>query len=351
VQNSQDGGEKSSQDSKFPVQTEWAKAETARWMVHMNTWGFLTQQGKATPLHVGTHSFADGAMGKSSGRIWFYLMGGLPESWDASLTMSQAALGNFSCDNTDPEDPRCAKLTVTGTIKKAVGSDVNIGKAALFARHPQMAHWPENHHFTVYELKISHIWMIDFYGGGGDISRWRYFLAKPNHNVPHFPPHKKTSEPEAEDSKAKIIAAPPPHDQVAARARWLVYHSVWATVGTISVHLNGKPWGNVRSVADGLGKNSTGLPYFYLPTPDPTTLDLRANNHIALAFSEAALVDRIDPKTGSNCGGMDAEDPTCARLTLYGSLREVNTYSAYPKTPNCEVRDIISGREVADFQL
>ena len=43
----------------------------------------------------------------------------------------------------------------------------------------------------------------------------------------------------------------------------LVYNSLWTSVGTISVHLNGKPWGNVRSVADGVGANSTGLPVFF----------------------------------------------------------------------------------------
>ena len=43
----------------------------------------------------------------------------------------------------------------------------------------------------------------------------------------------------------------------------LVYNSLWTSVGTISVQLNGKPWGNVRSVADGVGANSTGLPVFF----------------------------------------------------------------------------------------
>ena len=119
------------------------------------------------------------------------------------------------------------------------------------------------------------------------------------------------------------IRGPPPHDQVAARARWLVYHSLWSSVATVSVRLGGKPWGNVRSIADGIGTNSTGLPVFYLPTPDPTSIDIASNSHATLSFSEASLVARIDPKSrpGMRCGGMDAEDPTCARLFLKGKLR------------------------------
>lgn len=33
----------------------------------------------------------------------------------------------------------------------------------------------------------------------------------------------------------------------------------------------------------------TGLPYFYLPSPDPTAIDVDANNQIVLSFTEAAL--------------------------------------------------------------
>jgi hypothetical protein len=131
-----------------------------------------------------------------------------------------------------------------------------------------MEHWPASHGFQVYELVLSDIWMIDFYGGGANIAPKAYFAATPKHNVPSWPP---TVESQADASTAfeavgsvrnvpaaSAVAAPPPHNQVAKRARWLVYHSLWTSVGTISVHLNGKPWGNVRSIADGVGANSTG---------------------------------------------------------------------------------------------
>ena len=127
-------------------------------------------------------------------------------------------------------------------------------------------------------------------------------------------------------SYTSYTCAPPPHEMVAARARWIVYHSLWTSVGTISVRLQGKPWGNVRSVADGVDANSTGLPVLYLPTPDPSSIDVAANPHVTLSFSEAALVDRVTPRSrpGMRCGGMDAEDPLCARLHMMGKLRQLS---------------------------
>ena len=78
-------------------------------------------------------------------------------------------------------------------------------------------------------------------------------------------------------------------------------------------------------MADGTGKNSTGLPVMYLPTPDPTSVDIAADAHCSLAFSEAALPQRL---TGNGtCGGMDAEDPTCARLVLSGKLTYISPIS------------------------
>jgi hypothetical protein len=79
----------------------------------------------------------------------------------------------------------------------------------------------------------------------------------------------------------------------------------------------GAPWGNVRDVADGVGANSTGLPYLYLPTPDPTALDLAADDHATISFSEAAVAARVVNGTAV-CGGADAEDPTCGRIHLNG---------------------------------
>jgi hypothetical protein len=315
---------------QMPHRTKEEVAENARWVVHAATWGYLTALDGGSKLPMAdTLSFCDGEANHSTGRLFFYLMGGGSAGRPASLTISEAAL-NTTCGNRDPEDPRCAKITLTGTMTRLAGKDMSLGKASLFARHPQMQTWPKGHGFEVHELVLSSIWMIDFYGGGGAVKVSDFSAAKARHNVPSWPPSRvtefSTDATALQMSTANLIVEEPPSwKHTAARARWLVYHSIWGSVGTTSVHLKGAPWGNVRSVADGLGKNSTGVPVLYIPTPDPTSIDLAKDNHATLAFSEAALTERLTTK--GTCDGMDSEDPTCARIALSGRLRALTTQS------------------------
>lgn len=316
--------------AQMPHRSKQDVAENARWVVHEASWGYLTALDDSSKLPMAsTLSFSDGEAKHSTGRLFFYLMGSAYTGHPASLTISETAL-NTTCGDRDPEDPRCAKITLTGTMTKLAGEDLSLGKASLFARHPQMQTWPKGHGFEVHELVLSSIWMIDFYGGGGAVEVSDFLAAKANHNVPAWPPRHITS-PSTDGSTNKMSTAdhtveePPSWDHIAARARWLVYHSIWGAVGTTSVHLKGAPWGNVRSVADGVGKNSTGVPVLYVPTPDPTAIDLGKDNHATLAFSEAALTERLTAK--GTCGGMDSMDPTCANIVLSGRLRAVTTKS------------------------
>jgi hypothetical protein len=300
--------------AQWHPQSKEAAAETARWIVHESTWGYLTSLKDNKPI-AEVASFSDGAMDNSSGRIFFYLMGVTEKV--AALTISEAGFNGtcgFAGTVVDPEDPRCGKLTLTGTISKSTGGDVATGKDALFARHPQMAHWPASHSFQVCELNIQDIWMIDSYGGGSNVAPAEFLKVKPRNNRP-----KSSRQLLATRHPATPGDVPPPWNQTAARARWLVSHATWTSVGTVDVRLEGSPWGNVRSIADGVGTASTGLPYFYLPSPDPTAIDVKADAHITLSFSEAALQERAGAAGTKACGGMDAEDPTCARLHLSGT--------------------------------
>eukprot|EP00966_Prymnesium_polylepis_P239384 5535950-Prymnesium_polylepis.1 len=244
-------------------------------------------------------------------------------SFDAALTVGEAAFAGtcgFAGSKIDPEDPRCAKITLSGKVTQATGADVATGKAALFARHPQMKNWPASHGFTVYALVLSDIWMIDFYGGGSSVTPDAFLKAVPKNNRPAWPPaHSatKTAVTSGAATPTKGAAeAPPLWNHTAARARWLVANSMWTAISTVSVRLDGAPWGNVRSIADAVV--STGVPYFYLPTPDPTAIDVGANSRVTISLTEAALPQRAGPNGTKACGGMDAEDPTCARLHLSG---------------------------------
>lgn len=55
------------------------------------------------------------------------------------------------------QDPRCAKISVSGALHPCDSHDVGercdeVGRAAIFGSHPVMKDWPEDHHFTVHEL-------------------------------------------------------------------------------------------------------------------------------------------------------------------------------------------------------
>ncbi|CAM6090095.1 unnamed protein product [Calypogeia fissa] len=110
-----------------------------------------------------------------------------------------------------------------------------------------------------------------------------------------------------------LFSRPDP-DNAPAMARWLVSSNSWGVLSTISVHLGGTPWGNIASFSDGPVGAGTGRPYFYLSGLDPTPVDLEHDSRCSLTMSEFPL---------GTCGDKDAENPTCARLTLSGKIVEI----------------------------
>ena len=150
----------------FPFQTPEAKSESARFALHSAGWGYLTTLDKGLPA-AEVASFSDGSANNSTGRLWFYMMESPVESEDgfaAAVTVSEASYNatcGFAGTLLDPEDPRCAKITISGTMRKSTGGDLATGKSALFAKHPQMKSWPAGHGFAVHELHITEEWMSE----------------------------------------------------------------------------------------------------------------------------------------------------------------------------------------------
>lgn len=107
----------------------------------------------------------------------------------------------------------------------------------------------------------------------------------------------------------------PQYTDYAKMARWLVHQLEWGTVSTISRHLGGTPFGNALSFGDGPRCQPTGRLLFYLTTMDATAQDLAYNSNASLTICEAQLE--------GSCSGVDPEDPTCAKLSLSGSLERV----------------------------
>ncbi|KAK9194705.1 hypothetical protein WN944_005412 [Citrus x changshan-huyou] len=115
-------------------------------------------------------SFSDGLPNEGSGVPYFYLTTLDPTARNAlrdkrsSLAISEYPLG--TCGERDPENPACAKITLTG---KLVLVDVSTKEAefaehALFTKHPEMMDWPEDHNFQIFKLEIEDIFLINWFG-------------------------------------------------------------------------------------------------------------------------------------------------------------------------------------------
>ncbi|XVE83890.1 hypothetical protein DITRI_Ditri16bG0124600 [Diplodiscus trichospermus] len=108
-----------------------------------------------------------------------------------------------------------------------------------------------------------------------------------------------------------LAPSKPDRDDAAAYARWLVSQNSWGILNTISIDLDGAPFGNVVSFSDGVPDKSTGIPYFYLTTLDPTARNALKDHRSSFAISEYPL---------GTCGNADPESPVCAKITLTGKL-------------------------------
>merc|ERR1712107_700024 len=100
-----------------------------------------------------------------------------------SLTVSQAEVNCALHGITgawDPEDPRCTRLTLTGSMVNITdAAEASFAKEALIAKHPPMKDWinMQSHDFFLSKMNIEYIWLIDFFGGASLISPEDYYKA------------------------------------------------------------------------------------------------------------------------------------------------------------------------------
>ena len=81
--------------------------------------------------------------------------------------MSMAQLGRCTVERLDPENPRCARVVMSGKFVDVTDeSELAFAKDALFERHPEMATWPDDHSWRVHKIILDEIWLINIYGGG-----------------------------------------------------------------------------------------------------------------------------------------------------------------------------------------
>ncbi|XP_058187116.1 uncharacterized protein LOC131304037 [Rhododendron vialii] len=165
-----------------------AAASFARWLVSQSSWGVLntlsSDLGGAPFGNV--VSFSDGLPDEGHGIPYFYLTTLDPTASNAlkdqrsSLTISEYPVG--TCGKSDPENPTCSKITLTGKLKVVAGNtgEAEFAKKALFTKHPEMKGWPKDHNFQFFKLEIENIFLINWFGGPKPLTVEQYLQAEMN---------------------------------------------------------------------------------------------------------------------------------------------------------------------------
>merc|ERR1712176_1204662 len=92
-----------------------------------------------------------------------------------SLSLSESALSSVCPNNEalescmlgtefgDPENPMCARLTLTGklVVLEEDSDEFRFAKDAFFERHVSMQSWPTEHGWIIGKIVIEDIWLID----------------------------------------------------------------------------------------------------------------------------------------------------------------------------------------------
>lgn len=182
------------------------KAATARWMVHSLDWGVVSSissrlgsgdadASQAIPFG-NVYSFVDGSCDRATGIPYLYgtymdqTFKDTLNNDKVALTLSESSLASVCPHRTiqdscvlgsqfgDPENPLCARLTLTGRLVPLEGASDEHGfaESAFFERHPSMKAWP-NHGWVIARIEIEDIWLIDYFGGATVVDPKEYFAA------------------------------------------------------------------------------------------------------------------------------------------------------------------------------
>ena len=99
-----------------------------------------------------------------------------------SLSISEFQTDICKKHKWDPEDPRCGRLTLSGSFSKVPknGDEHKSAMNEMVKRHPEMKEWEamSSHDFYLAKLNIQSIWLIDFFGGAANITPAEYYNAK-----------------------------------------------------------------------------------------------------------------------------------------------------------------------------
>ncbi|EEZ99047.1 protein CREG1 [Tribolium castaneum] len=164
-------------------------AKMARYIMRNSDWVSIattsTQKAIQGYPFVSLKSVSDGPLTNSTGIPYLYMtdldVSGQDINKDNRCTIMASLAESDYCKQKDfdPQDPRCAKLIITGKMLKIDKSspEYQFGQDALFSKHPSMKWWPKDHDFYVSKVDIEQIAVLDFFGGIKYVSKEDYFSA------------------------------------------------------------------------------------------------------------------------------------------------------------------------------
>ncbi|KAJ8977693.1 hypothetical protein NQ317_005426 [Molorchus minor] len=167
----------------------WQAALMARYIMHKSDWVSIatisTQDAIKGYPFVGLKSLSDGPASNSTGVPYLYMsemdVSGQDVEINKKVTIMATLAQSDYCraENLDPQDPRCAKLIISGTFVKISNSsaEYKFGQNSLFERHPTMKNWPINHKFYVAKVDPVQIDVLDYFGGIKHVTIQDYFDA------------------------------------------------------------------------------------------------------------------------------------------------------------------------------
>ncbi|KAK4881364.1 hypothetical protein RN001_004683 [Aquatica leii] len=167
----------------------WQRALMARYVIHVSDWIALstisTLNSVKTYPFVNLKSMSDGPLSQSTGIPYIYMtsldISGKDLIFDNRCTVCASLAESDYCrkEDIDPQDPRCARVFLSGRFVKVNNSsdEYAFAENALFSRHPKMKQWPKRHQFYIGKLEIELVMILDDFGGVKLINLEDYFNA------------------------------------------------------------------------------------------------------------------------------------------------------------------------------
>ncbi|KAF2899695.1 hypothetical protein ILUMI_06480 [Ignelater luminosus] len=187
------------EDIRIPNPSEVAKM--ARYIIHNSDWASIATISTLSEIQtypfVSLKSVSDGPRDNSTGNLYFYItsmdVSGKDITVDNRVTIMATLAESSYCsqNNLDPQDPRCAKVIISGHFHKVDNAtspeEYKFARASLFERHPAMKYWPIDHNWYIGKIDINLILVLDFFGGIKNVSIEDYFNANiTSYNTEHW---------------------------------------------------------------------------------------------------------------------------------------------------------------------